>query len=440
MGKHRDRVCGADVHKDLIVAKIAGGGEDPIEASFGTTKSELKRFEQWLIANKCKQVAFEATGVYWMPVHDLVSLSIDTIVANPWQIRTIPNDKSDAKDADRISELCINGQIKRSRVFCDEDRDLRTLTRTRSGYVRMRTQIKNRIHKHLSSHGIKLSSCIEDIFGKSGRYILNGLVNATNIHDILKGIPSGKVRKKEDLLRASLCNSLNEVNRHIVGDMLNILDNIDSKIEDTSRMIMSKLQPRIKDLAIVMSIPGIGFVAGSTILAEIGDYHDFETPKSLVKWSGLNPGENETAGKKKSCGITKRGSKYLRTMLTEVAHVIAKSGNSRLSKFFQRLRARKNYNVAITALSRKILCLIHHLLTNQEMYQEDHCEKRRQNTSESDNDISSSPDTSLDDKASAIVDAFYHLKGRKRKNVLRGRSGSQSRSSALSKRLSVGDG
>ena len=440
MSKHRDRVCGADVHKDLIVAKITGGGEDPIEASFGTTKSELKRFEQWLIANNCKQVAFEATGVYWMPVHDLVSLSIDTIVANPWQIRTIPNDKSDAKDADRISELCQNGQIKRSRVFSDEYRDLRTLTRTRSGYVRMRTQIKNRIHKHLSSHGIKLSSCIEDIFGKSGRYILNGLVNETSIHDILKGIPSGKVRKKEDLIRASLCNSLNEVNRHIVGDMLYILDNIDSKIEDTSRTIMNKLQPRIKDLAIVMSIPGIGFVAGSTILAEIGDYHDFETPKSLVKWSGLNPGENESAGKKRPCGITKRGSKYLRTMLTEVAHVIAKSGNSRLSEFFQRLKARKNYNIAITALSRKILCLIHHLLTNQEMYQEDHCKKRQQNTSESDNDIPSSPDTRLDDKVAAIVDAFYHLKGRKRKNVLRERSGSSSRSGALSKRLSGGDG
>jgi transposase len=440
MGKHRDRVCGADVHKDLIVARIAGRDETEIEASFGTTQSELERFKKWLIANNCEQVAFEATGVYWMPIHDVVSLSIDTIVANPWQIRTVPNEKSDAKDADRIAELCLNGQIKRSRVFTDEDRDLRTLTRTRSGYVKTRTQIKNRIHKHLSSNGIKLSSCIEDIFGKSGRYILNCLVKDTSISDLLKGIPSGKIRKKEDLIRGSISKGLNEVNRHIVGDLLDILDNIEAKIEATSRMILNKLQPRIKDLAIVMSIPGIGFTAGSIILAEIGDYHDFETPKRLAKWSGLNPGENESAGNKKPSGITKRGSKYLRTILVEVAHVIARKGNSRQSRFFQRLRARKNYNVAITALARKLICLIHHLLTNQELYQEDNCEKREQEVSGCDNDISSSQEMSLDDKVAAIVDAFYHLKPHNRKCVPRKKSEISKRSGSLSKRLSGGGG
>lgn len=440
MDKHRDRVCGADVHKDLIVARIVERGDVQLEASFGTTKSELERFRDWLIANNCEKVAFEATGVYWMPVHDIVSLSIDTIVANPWQIRTIPNEKSDAKDADRIAELCLNGQIKRSRVFSDEDRDLRTLTRTRSGYVKTRTQIKNRIHKLLSSNGIKLSSCIEDIFGKSGRHILDGLIKGTDISDLLKGIPSGKVRKKEDLIRGSLCNCLNEINRHLVGDMLDLLDSIEAKIEATSQLIVDALQSKIKDLAIVMSISGIGFTAGSTILAEIGDYHDFETPESLVKWCGLNPGENESAGKKKSCGITKRGSKYLRTMLIEVAHVIARKGNSRLSRFFQRLRARKNYNVAITALARKLICLIHHLLTNQEIYQDDYCELRVQETSEGNNDFSSSPEISLDDKVAAIVDAFYHLKTHKRKGVPRKRSGISHRSGMLSKRLSGGDG
>jgi transposase len=119
MKRRIDRVCGADVHKDLIVATITGDDVLPIQENFGTTKAELERFQNWLVANKCEQVAFEATGVYWMPIYDALSQTIDTIVANPLQIKTIPNDKSDSKDSKRIATLCLNGQIKRSRVFTE---------------------------------------------------------------------------------------------------------------------------------------------------------------------------------------------------------------------------------------------------------------------------------------------------------------------------------
>jgi len=186
MKKRKERVCGADVHKDLIVATITGDDVPPIRENFGTTKAELERFRNWLIKNKCEQVAFEATGVYWIPIYDALSSTIDTIVANPLQIKTIPNDKSDSKDSKRIASLCLNGQIKRSRVFSNEDRDLRTLTRARSGYVKTRTQFRNRIHKYLSSSGIKLSSCMDDIFCKSGTHIIKGLAEGKSIEEILQ--------------------------------------------------------------------------------------------------------------------------------------------------------------------------------------------------------------------------------------------------------------
>jgi transposase len=419
MGKRIDRVCGADVHKDLIVATIIDNDEISIQEKFGTTYTELERFKDWLVANKCGQVAFEATGVYWIPVYDALSSTIDTIVANPFQIKTIPNDKSDSKDSNRIATLCSNNQIKRSRVFAEDDRDLRSLTRARSGYVKTRTQFKNRIHKHLASNGIKLSSSIYDIFGKSGRYILDGLVERKSIEEILDGIPSGKIRKKQDLIKAALGSGLSETSRMLVGDGLDLLDNLEAKIEAISQEILNKLQPKSKDLAIVMSIPGIGFVAGSIILSEIGDYRDFETPGQLAKWSGLNPGENESAGKKKQCGITKRGSKYLRTVLVEVAHVIARMGNSRLSRFFQRLSGRKNYNVAIIALARKLICLIHHLLVNQEMYQEDDCDKNEPKKASGDQVSLDSQEERLGDKIAAIVDAFYYLDANDRMGALK---------------------
>lgn len=418
MGKRKDRVCGADVHKDLIVATIIGDDETSIQEKFGTTSIELERFKDWLAANNCEQIAFEATGVYWIPVYDAIHSVIDTIVANPFQIKTIPNDKSDSKDSNRIATLCLNNQIKRSRIFANDDRDLRSLTRARSGYVKTRTQFKNRIHKHLASNGIKLSSCIYDIFGKSGRHILAGLSEGKCIDDILDGIPSGRIRKKLDLIKAALGSGLNETSRMLIRDGLDLLDNLDAKIEATSNEIFNKLQPRNKDLAIVMSIPGIGFVAGSIILSEIGNYRDFKTPEQLAKWSGLNPGENESAGKKRQSGITKRGSKYLRTVLVEVAHVIARTGNSRLARFFRRLSGRKNYNVAIIALARKLICLIHHLLINQELYQED-CEIREQKQASCDHVASSLHKGRLEDKVAAIVEAFYYINAHDRADALK---------------------
>ena len=160
MGKRRNRVCGADVHKDLIVATIQCSDETTLIERFGTTRDELERFKDWLIANACEQVAFEATGVYWFPVYDVLSPSIDAIVANPWMIKGLPKDKSDDHDSKSIANFCMNGQIKRSRIFSKEDRDFRTLTRARSGYIKTRTQFRNRIHKYLALRGIKLSSCI----------------------------------------------------------------------------------------------------------------------------------------------------------------------------------------------------------------------------------------------------------------------------------------
>ncbi len=422
MGKRRNRVCGADVHKDIIVATIVSSDGTEMQEKFGTTSKELKRFRDWLIANNCEQVAFEATGVYWFPVYDTLSPSIDTIVANPWMIKGLPGDKSDSHDAKRIADNCLDGKIKKSRVFSNEDRDIRTMTRARSGYTKTRTQLRNRIHKYLALCGIKLSSCISDIFGKSGRHILNGLVEGKDVDLILDSIPSRRVKKKRDIIKVALGNGLDDISRMLIEDTLELLDHLEKKIEKTSLEILSKLKNRAKDLAIVMSVPGIGFTSASIILAEIGDYQDFSTPERLVKWCGLSPGLHESAGKKKSCGITKQGSKNLRTILVEIAQVVAKmKKNNRLLRFFRRLKGRKSYNVAITALARKLISIIYHLLINQELYQENNGNKAKSKQTKSkqakpkpvkDDLLYLSKEERLKDGIAAIVDAFYHLKNK----------------------------
>ncbi len=406
MGKRRNRVCGADVHKDLIVATIQSSDETILREKFGTTPNELERFRDWLINNDCEQVAFEATGAYWFPVYDVLSPSIDTIVANPWMIKGLPKDKSDDHDSKSIASFCMNGQIKRSRIFSKEDRDFRTMTRARSGYIKTRTQFRNRIHKYLALRGIKLSSCINSIFGKSGRYVLNGLIEGMNIDKLLDGIPSGRIRKKRELIKAAISNGFDEATKLLVKDALDVLDNLEGKLEKMSQEILNRSLIKSKDLAIVMSVPGISFVAGSKILSEIGDYGDFHTPEQLAKWCGLVPGLNESAGKKRPCGITKQGSKNLRTILVEIAHVIARMKSTKLSRFFKRIMARKNYNVAIVALARKLICIIHHLLVNQELYEDDN---HKTIASKPDANRASFSETLLQDRVAGIVDAYYRL-------------------------------
>ena len=190
-------------------------------------------------------------------------------------IKGIPRNKSDTLDSKWIAGNCLDGKIKRSRVLPKDDRDLRTLTRARSAYTKTRTQLRNRIHKYLALCGITLSSYISDIFGKSGRHILDGLIESKDIDTIMDGIPSGKVKKKREPITASLGNGLDDVSRMLIKDTLELLDHLDEKVSDTSLEILGRLQERARDLAIVMSVPGIGFVSASIILAEIGDYHDF---------------------------------------------------------------------------------------------------------------------------------------------------------------------
>jgi transposase len=190
--------------------------------------------------------------------------------------------------------------------------------------------------------GIRLRSGIHGIFGKSGRHILNGLVDGENIETILDGIPSGRIRKKRELIKAAIAIGLDDATKLLVKDALDVLDNLENRIENMSREILGRTLNKSKDLAIIMSVPGISFVSGSKILSEIGDYHDFRSPEQLAKWCGLVPGLNESAGKKRSSGITNQGSKHLRWILVEIAQVVARMKNTRFTRFFKRIMARKN--------------------------------------------------------------------------------------------------
>jgi transposase len=332
----------------------------------------LLDFKAWLMSYGCQKVAVESTGRFWIPVHMILDGTVDVIVANAYKIKHTTKKKTDLKDSEWLAELCLNDMIESSRIFPKEDRELRNLTRAREAYIRDLSKEKSRVHHVLESCSIKLSSVISDVFGKSGMHILNGLMNGVSIEDILKGIPDKRVRdKKAEELREALMGKLEVSAIILIRQSLQIINQFNMRIEELDQEIRSRIASKPMDLKIAMSIPGIGIVSAYTILAEIGNYLDFKTPEQLAMWAGIVPSVYQSADKLITGSITKQGSKHLRWILVQVAHAISHKKGGKLKKFFLKIRAKKGHLVAIVALARKVLCILYHLLVNQEMYEED---------------------------------------------------------------------
>lgn len=366
----KNKVCGADIHKKFLVATILSRDGTHISERFGMMLDDILKFKEWVIANNCEQVAIESTGVYWVPIYTALEDKIEVIVANPYQIKHTPGRKTDKVDSEWIAELCLKGMIEPSRIFPKEDSELRTLTRARENLVNNRTQMKNRIHQILEYSCIKISSVLTDIFGKSGRYLLDGLLESRSIDEILIGTKSKTIRKNEKQLREAIKNSLDPAQIIVIRYYLEQMEEIQKKLDNLDTEIMSRIKSKKEDLEIAMSIPGVAFTSASSILAEIGNYRDFENGNKLAAWCGLVPSIYESANKRITGSITKQGSKHVRRMLVQVAHSISRIKNSKLKSFFLRIKAKKGTKVAIVALARKVLCILHHLLVNREMYEE----------------------------------------------------------------------
>jgi transposase len=299
--------------------------------------------------------------------------------------------------------------IEPSRIFPREDRELRRLTRAREGYVNDMTREKNRIHHALESCGIKLSSVLADIFGKSGRYLMNSLLDGVGIEEIIEGIPVKRIRKKADQIKESIRGSIDTTQIILIRGSLDQIESIQKRIDELDSEIKGRVASRKEDLRIAMSIPGIGFTAAVIILAEIGDFKDFDKPEQLAAWAGLAPAVYQSADKLVTGSITKHGSRHIRRILVEVAQVIARTNKSKLKKFFLRVQAKKGHNVAAVALARKVLCILHHLLMNREMYQNEGVNKAKSIDFDS---SSKQTEISFEEMIRSLVRAGYEVRKR----------------------------
>jgi transposase len=378
MSGKREIACGVDVHNKFIMATILSSDGLKLQNRFETSLDNLLKFKSWLKENGCHKVALESTGNYWLPIYHILEGSVNFILANAYQIKHIPGRKTDTLDSEWIAELCLKNLISPSRIFTRDHRELRSLTRARESLIKVRTKIKNRVTHELEGACIKLSSVIADVFGKSGRHIVDGLLDGMDLEKILESIPSGRVRKNKEEIRGIIQANLSPSQIFLLRSHLNTIDAVTKQIQEIDARISDQISLRNEDMRIALSMPGMGFISASTILAEIGDFRDFSSANKLAAYCGLVPSVYQSAGKLINGHITKHGSPHARRILIEVAHAIILTKKlSKLKKFFLRIKARRGAKIGIVALARKVLCILYHLLVSRELYQDDLLSKPR---------------------------------------------------------------
>src|SRR6202163_93551 len=372
-----ERVAGLDVHKDTVVAcvRIMAAGKTTRECrTFATTTEQLVALRAWLEECRCTHVAMEATGVYWMPVFRLLDAGkFEVIVANSAHIKNVPGRKTDMNDAMWIADLLTCGLIKGSFVANEETHHLRSLTRTRKQLVREQTRHVQRIEKTLAEGNIKLSSVISDIMGASGRRMIPAIIDGGWQPNKLAELAGKQIKATPKELYDALHGRLTDNHRFLLALHLKQWDSIDEtirKLDLESDQRIGRMEAEAESngtpfrtlIGLLTTIPGVSTVAAPAILSETGaDMSRFPTAGHLVAGAGLCPGQNESAGKRKSSRLRK-GAPWLKTMLVQCAWAAKRKKDSYYRAQFFRLQAKRGPQKAICAVAASILTAIYHIL------------------------------------------------------------------------------
>lgn len=365
-----DICCGIDLHKDMLQACVLAGTEDgEIHSSlrkFGCQYDDLNALAQWLQDLNCPIVAMESTGVYWQPTHRrLTDAGIECCVVNARHIRNIPGRKTDINDAQWIAQALRYGLVRKSFVPCREIQELRQYTRTHTTLIHQRSDNVNRIEKLLQEQGFKLSSVVSSITSLTGRRILDHLAKYGSIS--LEKVQEYRVsfcHKDPQTIFLALQGTMSPNISQLLSHWLALYDDDSHKIEQLESMILELVKPFQGYIDILDSIPGVALASAISIIGEIGiDMSCFPTSEHLASWAGLSPGNNESAGKKKSTRIL-HGNSYLKRVLNQCAWACSHVRDSPYSSWYWRLKKRVGTKKAIVALSRKLLTLCYALLTS----------------------------------------------------------------------------
>jgi transposase len=378
-----ERCAGLDVHQATVMATVrvpdSHGGRQVMTETFGTTTAALLTLRDWLQAHGVTHVAMESTGVYWKPVYYVLEDGFTLLLVNVQALKQVPGRKSDVRDSAWIAQLLEWGLLRGSLVLPPALRDLRDLTRYRKHQIRERAREVNRLHRILEDAGIKLSTVATDVLGASGRAMLQALLEGTTDPTVLADLAKGKLRKKLPALREALAGHFRSHHRFLIGQILAKVDFLDETLLTLTEEIDRLIAPFEPMLANLDTIPGVDRKAAITIIAETGgDMSRFATAGHLCSWAGMCPGQNESAGKRRS-GKTRRANRYLRSTLIECGLAATRANQTALQARYYRVKRNRGHKKAVVAVGHQILEIAFYIMANDVTYHElgaDYFERR----------------------------------------------------------------
>ena len=366
------RCCGLDVHKRQVQACVllstSTGEVAQEQRSFGTTTEELLALLDWLREVGCTHVAMEATGSYWKPIYNLLDGQVAILVVNAAHIKQVPGRKTDVRDAAWIAGLLRHGLLQPSFIPDRPQRELRDLTRYRMSLINERSTEANRLQKVLEDANLKPASIASNMLGKSGREMLDRIVAGETDAVRLAQCARGRMKAKIPQLEAALAGTVTEHHRWLLGQQLSHIDDLDARIAALSERIGQLLAPFVAELDLLDTIPGVGRNTAEVIVAEVGtDMSQFPDADHLASWAGMAPGNQVSAGKRKS-GKTRKGSRWLRTSLVVAAQSVGRSKGTTLSARYRAIAARRGTKRAAVAVGHSILRAVYHILSEHQPY------------------------------------------------------------------------
>jgi len=366
-----ERCCGLDVHQATVVACAltpAGRRMQRTRRTFRTVTRELVALREWLAELGVTHVAMESTGIYWVPVFQILEGHVEIVLGNAQHIKNVPGRKTDVNDSEWIADLLRHGLIRASFVPPAPIRELRVLTRHRRQLTNDQSRIRNRILKLLETANIKLSSVVSDVFGASGRAMLSLLLDGVTDATALARVAKGKLRSKIPVLIEALEGHFTDSHRFLLRLQLEQLAGVEQQLARLDVEIASKLAPYEHEIALLMTIPGINRVLAAAILAELGaDMTVFPTVRHAAAWAGTCPGNKQTGGKSRPASARK-GNVHLLTSLTMAALVASRTKGSYLKSKFWRIKARRGQKRALVAVAHKLLIAVYHLLRDKKPF------------------------------------------------------------------------
>jgi len=360
------RCAGLDVHKQTVVAcvRIAGDGPPLQEVrSFASTTSGLLALADWLDSFGVTHVAMEATGVYWKPVWHVLEGHFELVLANAAHVKNVPGRKTDVNDAMWLADLLAHGLIRASFVPPAAVQELRALTRTRKQFVRERSAHVLRIDKVLEDANLKLGVVLTDIMGKSGRAVLQAIIDGHHDPAYLASCVGRVKASRQDILEA-LRGRITAHHRFMLKLHLDHIDALNKAIAQIEKEVGLGLETFRQAATLLSTMPGLSDIAATVVVAEIGiDMSRFATPAHLLSWACLCPRNDESAGKRRSTRL-RRGGKWLKTTLVQAAWAAVKVKGGYLQAQFHRLRARRGAKKAIIGVAASMLTAAWHMLSD----------------------------------------------------------------------------